>query len=127
MTTTTDLTDYFIWFTKDCGNLSEAIRNAAMLAESDGTVNSHNLARAIGAEVTYVQHVLREAPHVCRHNIGDGRYRVHEAKTCGDDCDEKWAAHGGGPGEKVNACPGCGIHVPPAATECDFCGLDVAA
>lgn len=122
----TDLTDHFIHWTRYTDNLADDIRLAAADSDEDGTVDSHRLAREISQEVTYVQHCFREASYICRHHVGEGRYRVHTADECGPGCQEKWFHTQGRP-TTVVPCLGCGIHVPPAATECDFCGLDVAA
>jgi hypothetical protein len=121
-----EITNAFIDAAKFYSSLAEAIRTAAEEVTEDGVVDSYLIAESICAEVTYVQHLLRETPHICRHTIGDGLYRAHTAAVCGGGCMEKWDSRVGKV-ERVNACPGCGIHVPPAATECDFCGLDVAA
>lgn len=123
----TDLTDHFISWTRYTDNLAEDIRLAAAAAVEDGTVDSHRLAREIEQEVTYVQHCFREAPYICRHHVGEGRYRVHTADECGPGCQEKWFHANPAKIAPVNACVGCGIHVPPAADECDFCGAAVAA
>jgi hypothetical protein len=37
----------------------------------------------------YVQHLLREAWHVCRHAEGSS-YRIHPADVCGDACTYKY-------------------------------------
>lgn len=72
------------------------------LAHGDHSIDSHKLAedllaldapfrKAHTAEsaVTYVQHCLREAEHVCRHSLPGGRYAIHASAVCGADCNSK--------------------------------------
>lgn len=71
--------------------------------DSDGVVDSHQVANAVFARRSeawtvgdwdqckdYVQHLFREAAHVCRHADGHD-YRIHKADKCSADCDAKYA------------------------------------
>ncbi len=52
----------------------------------------------------YVQHMFREAGHVCRHADGSS-YRLHSDETCGDACTAKYL-HAAGKGTRplTNCC-----------------------
>jgi len=73
--------------------------------DTDGFVDSHKVADALfrrraddsartltdwNQTRDYVQHLFREAAHVCRHADGHD-YRIHKADKCSADCDAKYA------------------------------------
>lgn len=67
----------------------------------------------------YTGHILREAPHVCRHVRGDPLYWVHEDPVCSPTCqqpqnprratDPAWGR-----------CPTCRLEL-PSTGRCDLC------
>lgn len=78
------------------------------LGTSATWIDSHSLAKRLKAPLTYVQHVLREAPQVCRYADDLGRYRIHEADECGPHCQE----HDTRPQQRpvTPVCPSCNLH-----------------
>lgn len=119
---------------------AEAVRLEGGPASSVDLLDSHKLAAALfemrrqagTSEVDriqtrcYVQHVLREALHVCRHALGggEGLYRVHRAVLCSPDCaevnhrDTKPAEESG---TKRRVCPNCFMQIPAALVDCENC------
>ncbi len=89
----------------------------ALLA-GDSTIGSHELAKRLGAPVTYVQHCLREAHFVCRYSDDLGRYRIHATPECGPRCQEH-ATHITLPLTPV--CRHCFLHIARNGT----CGCDL--
>lgn len=109
---------------------AEAVRLEGGPASSVDLLDSHKLAAALfemrrqagTSEVDriqtrcYVQHVLREALHVCRHALGggEGLYRVHRPVLCSPDCaevnhrDTKPAEESG---TKRRVCPNCFMQI----------------
>lgn len=119
-----DVTQVFVeWVTHAIGDYSfaELVRLAAQDA-GDGWVDAekvHDAFPTVG--FTYVQFCLRETPHICRHTIGERKYRVHSALVCSEECDEKFAHTPDRPAVPSRACPSCGIHAPLSLQSCDFC------
>lgn len=68
----------------------------------------------------YIQYLLREAPHVCRHSVGDGQYRVHGDAACSASCDTKWASTRR-PDVAAAVCDDCFTSYPAALGACDRC------
>lgn len=85
------------------------------LEEGEDWLDSHDLAESLGTEVTYVQHLLREAEHVCRYADDLGRYRVHHAPVCSPSCQDHATRAGEAPHEP--ACQTCWL-IPAATGAC---------
>lgn len=99
-----------------------AIEQAIQEALENGlaVVDSYALAAATQSEVTYTQHVLREASHVCRYSVGNGLYAIHREPECSTKCQEHATrqAHSETPYE---VCGHCSLRF-PIGTECGLCG-----
>lgn len=67
----------------------------------------------------YVQHLLREAAHVCRHAEGT-LYRVHASATCSTTCDAIWAQNRPATAEPRAVCHSCFIELPRSGA-CGTC------
>lgn len=97
-----------------------------------GWIDSHALAEAVFAyrydptgslgdrdqKRDYVQHLLREAEHVCRY-ADAGHYRVHEARRCSPECAQH-QLHPTPP--QAPLCTGCFIRLPLDGSSCPYCG-----
>lgn len=62
----------------------------------------------------YVLHCVRLAPHVCRHALDRGLYRLHTAPECGPTCKEAWSK--AGPAANGPLCGECFTYETPAGT-----------
>lgn len=127
-----DLTLVFVGAAKADQDFARAVRSAVEgLLEGDevGEVDSNRLHEHGRPDLglTYVQFVLRETPHICRHTIGRGRYRVHAAEKCGTACDEKWQRWAPAPETPSVNCPSCFLRMPATVDECAVCGTDIRA
>jgi len=117
------------------GATSRRIEEAVKVAAQQGSsvmLDSHAVADLIfdervtsdgeaswGQTKDYVQHILREAPHVCRH--ADGHfYRVHVEEICSDQCDARWASRQNVRDAVRAQCPDCFTMLPKSGV-CD-CG-----
>ena len=117
------------------GATSRRIEEAVKVAAHQGSsvmLDSHAIADLIfdervtsdgeaswGQTKDYVQHILREAPHVCRH--ADGHfYRVHTEEICSDQCDARWASRLKALDVARAQCPDCFTMLPKSGV-CD-CG-----
>lgn len=71
-------------------------------------------ADAVDRQTTdYVQHMFREASHVCRHIEGTS-YRLHPSEVCGDNCTRKYHQTPGA--ERRAPCPTCFIETTTQGT-----------
>lgn len=126
-----DLTDTFIKVARRDGDFARAVRTAAASYRGDeeAYVDSQRLHSDARPDLglTYVQFALREAPHVCRHTIGESRYRVHSAEECSAVCDLKWQHQA--PATRVASapCPTCYLTSPLSVTECPACDTPLGA
>lgn len=124
-----NVTEAFVTAARADDDFARAVRETAagLLDEGEAYVDSSRLHDArpdLG--LTYVQFVLRETPYLCRHTIGDGRYRVHAQEQCGADCGVKFAQRA----PVIYAsrrCPTCFLSSPPAVDECPACDSRMAA
>lgn len=108
--------------------LNDAIRATIQMHPGGGWVDSHKVAYAIlhrrhvhgkkyvsGQQTKdYVQHVFREASHMCRHADGH-MYRIHAEEVCSPECEEIYAIN-----PKIvrrESCPQCFLEVTTAG-EC---------
>lgn len=128
---TEDLTPRFVFAVRrNQTTVAGAIRACARFLASrdrEGYVDSYALAAELPEhELTYLQFVLRETRHICRHTIGEGRYAFHPEPVCSAACDEKHVYTAPDLGAGTFLC-GCGIRNPVAVPECDFCGQERAA
>lgn len=67
----------------------------------------------------YTGHLLREAPHVCRHVRGDPLYWVHEAAECSPTCQQPQQPRRA-TASAAERCPECWLEL-PASGRCDLC------
>lgn len=67
----------------------------------------------------YTGHLLREAPHVCRHIKGDPYYWVHEAPECSATCQQPQNPRRHEAPER-GRCQTCRLAL-PATGRCDLC------
>lgn len=94
----------------------------ALCDAGDGTINSYAIADVVFArrrraggdpnwEQTkdYVQHLLREAAHVCRHAVNGHMYQIHEAEVCSTECTSRHQHH----------------QAAPVREHCGFCYLEL--
>lgn len=119
--------------TSESQRILEAVE-AGLAETGGGMLDSHTLADALYAQrlanedraqvpnwtqtKDYTQHVLREAPHVCRH--ADGHvYRIHKAPVCSPSCNRP---HGHSKPHPINKGV-CQTHfiTLPATGQCDLC------
>lgn len=111
--------------------LKAAIK-AAVAQKATGWLNSHAVAdlffdarlRAGRREVSwdqtkdYVQHLLREVEHVCRHADGHD-YLLHHDEVCGEGCTARYQRNT--PQRPLTElCPGCSTRL-PVLGECGIC------
>ena len=110
-----------------------AIMEAVESVRGGGVLDARRLAdvvisvRGNGGKVTdyhqvytYVCHILREAPYCCRHQVDDGKYRVHDEAHCGSACDDN---RGRAPKARVydyGVCQDCCLTL-PASGVCSWC------
>jgi hypothetical protein len=123
----------------EAASLNEALAAAAAIVGPNGALlSSERIAtravawrtdqgRTVDTRQTldYVQFMLREAEHVCRHACGNGMYRLHADKVCSAQCDTKWS-HSIPMAALGALCGECFITVAPALDACDFCGTPVS-
>jgi hypothetical protein len=67
----------------------------------------------------YTGHILRQAPHVCRHVRGEPLYWAHEAPECSATCQQP-QNHRRHTAPVWGTCQTCGL-VLPASGRCDLC------
>ena len=67
----------------------------------------------------YAGHLLRQAPHVCRHVRGEPLYWVHEAPECSATCQQPQLTRRG-QAPVWGRCPDCHLAL-PASGRCDLC------
>lgn len=71
----------------------------------------------------YVQFMLREADHVCRHQWkAGGFYRLHAEVECSSTCDEKHLSSSAYQAVPQQRCHGCFVEVALTLDECEMCG-----
>lgn len=68
----------------------------------------------------YAGHLLREAPHVCRHVKGDPLYWVHDEAECSATCQQPQNPRRSS-GPEWGRCETCRLEL-PATGRCDICG-----
>ncbi len=106
--------------------LRDAIEYALLARPQGGYVDSYAVADELFEQrvrlgrdadrqqtLDYVQHLFREASHVCRYADGQHHYFLHEQAQCFTDCNSrKHIVQSAQPFEARPLCPDCFIMLP---------------
>ena|ERR1035437_112719 len=103
------------------GSLSHRIQETLDLVlgfyPEGGWIDSYSVASAVGAHVTYIQHLLREVPHVCRY-ADQSQYRAHSQAKCSPKCQDHFLRDRKPVEEIATYCSTCFLQLPI----CGVCG-----